>query len=90
MRDHQRGHVEIGIALVAPSCPVNRRKAQPNDVVVVDDEVGCPNEIETDDERPEQLTYPCGRKRRSKRPNRGSGVAPGSGRIVVLMRPIFI
>ena len=34
-------------------------------MVVVDDDVGCPHEIEGDDERPKQRTYPCGEKRQN-------------------------
>src|SRR6202008_414314 len=40
-----------------------RRKANLDGVVIVEEEVNRPNEIEGDDEKPEQRTYPYREKR---------------------------
>src|SRR5580704_3916017 len=63
VRDHQQWHVDNRVRIGGAQLSRHRRKAKLNGVVVIDDDVGCPHEIEGDDERPKQRTYPCGEKR---------------------------
>jgi hypothetical protein len=58
VRDHQHGHVDDRDRIRGAQLPRQRRKANLGGVVIVADEVNRPNEIEGDDEKPEERTYP--------------------------------
>ena len=61
-----------------PTAPP-RRKAGPDGVVVVDEDVGRSHEIEGDDEEPEERTYPY-REKRQNGQHPGCEVAVGGER----------
>ena len=46
-------------------------------MVIVDDDVGCAHDIEGDDERPKQRTYPCGEKRKHSQHSGGEVTVRG-------------
>ena len=63
VRDHQHGHVdESGSRMWRPTGPPSR-KPDLDGVVIVEDEVGRPHEIEGDHEQPKERPYPYGEKR---------------------------
>ena len=47
-----------GIAYAAPNCPRHSRKPDMDGVVIVEDQVGRPHEIEADDEQPKERAHP--------------------------------
>src|SRR5215469_5376542 len=60
---HQQGYIDNRNRIGGAQLPRDRRKAVLSGVVVINDEIGYPHEIENDDKRPEQRTDPCGQKR---------------------------
>ena len=52
VRDHQRGHVDDRNRIGGAQLPGDRRKADVDRVVVIEDQVRCSHEIEPDDEQP--------------------------------------
>ena len=65
MRDHQQGHVDDRNRIGSAELPWHHIKASLNGVVVIDDDVRRPGEIEGDDERPKERTYPRAEKRQN-------------------------
>lgn len=58
VRDHSSGHVDDGDRLHGAHLPHERRKPDLSGVIIVEDEVGRPNEIESDGKQPKERTYP--------------------------------
>src|SRR6516162_7542508 len=79
VRDHEQGYVDDRDRVSAAELPRHRGKTQTSGVVVVDDDVDCPHEIEGDDERPKQRRYPCGEKRQNGQDCGGEVTAGGEG-----------
>ena len=50
MRDHQQGHVNDRDRICGAQLPSHRRKADPEGMVVVDDDIAEPDEVESADE----------------------------------------
>jgi hypothetical protein len=63
VRDHQNRNIEYWDHVGDAQLPRYSRKSDPDGVVIVKNEVDCPNEIECDDEQPEERTNPYGKKR---------------------------
>src|SRR6266849_932576 len=63
VRDHQQGHVDDRDRVCGSQLPRQRRKVDLDGVVIIEDDVGRPHEIEGDDERPKERTYPYREKR---------------------------
>ena len=61
--DHQNRNIEYWDHIGGAQLPHYRRKSALDGVVIVKDEVDCPNEIESDDEQPEERTNSYGEKR---------------------------
>jgi hypothetical protein len=76
VRDHQQRYVDDRDRVGGAQPLRVRRKADLDGVVIVDDEVDRPHEIEGDDEQPEQRAYPH-REKRQHGQHPGCEVAPG-------------
>jgi len=63
VRDHQHGHVDDRDRVRGAQLPRQRRKANLGGVVIVEDEIDHPHEIERRDEQPKERTYPYREKR---------------------------
>src|SRR6266702_7000292 len=63
VRDHQHGHVDDRDRVCGTQLPRQRRKSDLDGVVIVKDDVDYPHEIEGDDKRPKERTYPYREKR---------------------------
>ena len=83
--DHQSGHVDDGYRVCGAQLPRECRKTKLIAVIIVDDEVGRSHEIEGDDERPKERTYPDGEQRQYvSRPSvlpKAANVAKPAGRL---------
>ncbi len=60
MRDHQHWYVENRDRVCCAQLPCQRRKSDLDGMVIVEEEVGCSNEIEGHYEQPKERTYPHG------------------------------
>src|SRR5579863_10711939 len=60
--DHQQGHIDDRNRIGSAELPWHHIKASLNRVVIVDGDVGCPHEIQGDNEGPKQRADPCGEK----------------------------
>src|SRR2546427_8414255 len=63
VRDHQQGHVDDRDRVRRAQLPRQCRKADPDGVVIVEDEVDHSHEIEGNYEQPKEWTYPYREKR---------------------------
>src|ERR1051326_5419925 len=84
--DHQNRNIEHRNHVSGAQLPHYRRKSTLDGVVIVKDEVDCPNEIESNDEQPEERTNSYGEKRQDgQHPGRkvpvGSERGEASGQI---------
>jgi len=62
VRDHEHWHVENRDRICGTQLPRQRRKAEPDRVVIIEEDVDRPDEIEGDDEQPKERTYPHRKK----------------------------
>src|SRR6185312_10764696 len=79
VRYHQHRHVDDRDRVCGAQLTRQRRKAELVAMIIIDDEVGCPDEIEGDDERPKERRFPH-REKRQDRQHPGCEVAIGGER----------
>ena len=67
MRDHQHGHVNNWDCVRGAQLPCHRGKADLDGVVIVEDEIDHPHEIEGHREQPKERTYSYREKRKDRK-----------------------